>query len=422
MSGAAERPEGRPVLLLVGVVFEHYRGYLLRSVAEVADVWLLAENETTWEDEHLLGHTVVDTSDPEALLAAALDVAARRPVRGVLCWDELKMENSARVAAELGLPGASPDVIDRCRDKHRTRTALAAAGVPQPSSVLVLSAEHAVREATRIGFPVVVKPRALGASLGVVRAGSAREVESAYAHARAAHVPIARYYDAGVLVEQCVEGPEISVDSACGDGHLHPLFVARKQSGFAPYFEEIGHVVDGSDPLLSDPRLLDTLLRAHRALGFTVGMTHTELRLGPGGWQVIEVNCRLGGDLIPLLGRAATGIDAAKVAASIALGRRPAPAVTRRRVAGVRFLYPDRALTVDRVEINRSALPASVVTATATAECGDRVAPPPEGHVWGRYGLAVVVEDSGRACLDALRAAGPAFELHVRKEAPDRVG
>ncbi|WP_159941984.1 MULTISPECIES: ATP-grasp domain-containing protein [unclassified Nocardiopsis] len=423
MSGAAAGTGGRPTILLVGVVFEHYRGYLLRSVARVADVWLLAERETTWEDEYLVGSTVVDTSDAPALIAAARRVARRRPVGGVLCWDELKMENSARIAADLGLPGVSADVVDRCRDKYRTRVLLGAAGVPQPRSALLLSPQHAARAAPRIGFPVVFKPRALGASMGVVRADSAEEVEGAYAHARAAHVPIARHYEAGVLVEQCVEGPEISVDSACVNGRVLPLFVARKQSGFPPYFEETGHTVDGADPLLSDPGLRDVLGRAHRALGFTTGMTHTELRRGPNGeWRVIEVNCRLGGDLIPFLGEAATGIDAARIAAEIALGREPEPAPLRRRAAGVRFLYPDRALTVERVVVRRSSLPSSVVLATPTVPPGARVAPPPEGHVWGRYALVVAVEPTVRGCREALSTAAEAFELRAVREERVRAG
>ncbi|OLT29956.1 hypothetical protein BJF83_09685 [Nocardiopsis sp. CNR-923] len=422
MSPPAPRPARRPVVLLVGVVFRHYRGHLLSAVAEVADVWLLAERETTWEDEHLIGHTVVDTSDGAALLAAAREVAARHPVAGVLCWDELKMAHAAMVAAELGLPGEDPDVIDRCRDKHRTRRALADAGVGQPDSLLVASPEQAGVAADRIGFPVVLKPRALGASMGVVRADAPGDVPAAYAHARAAHVSIARRYHAGVLVERCVEGPEISVDSACAGGRLTPLFVARKSSGFAPYFEETGHVVDGADPLLADRGLREVLRSTHRALGFTTGMTHTELRLASDGWRVIEVNCRLGGDLIPFLGRAATGIDAAAVAAAIALGRAPDPRPVRRHTAGVRFLYPDRPLTVDKVVVHRSLLPPSVVLATATVEPGERVAPPPEGHVWGRYGLVAAAAPTPRRCQEALETAVGAVVLHSRVEAAEGAG
>jgi hypothetical protein len=31
-------------------------------------------------------------------------------------------------------------------------------------------------------------------------------------------------------------------------------FIARKQVGYPPHFEEVGHLVDGDDPLLADRR------------------------------------------------------------------------------------------------------------------------------------------------------------------------
>ena len=48
---------------------------------------------------------------------------------------------------------------------------------------------------------------------------------------------------------------------------------------------------------------------AHEALGLGFGPAHTEIRLGPQGPVVIEVNPRLAGGQIPTLVRLATGID-----------------------------------------------------------------------------------------------------------------
>jgi len=74
-----------------------------------------------------------------------------------------------------------------------------------------------------------------------------------------------------------------------------PFCLARKQLGAPPYFEEIGHVVDATDPLLSDPALLAVLSDAHRALGVADGVTHTEIPAHRRGPVIIEVNARLGG-------------------------------------------------------------------------------------------------------------------------------
>ena len=84
--------------------------------------------------------------------------------------------------------------------------------------------------------------------------------------------------------------------------------------------------------MLDDGSFRDILQRAHAALGFTEGFTHTEFRLTPLGPKVIEMNPRLGGDLIPYLGKGTTGIDPALAAAAVAVGRRPG----RPRTQGVR--------------------------------------------------------------------------------------
>jgi biotin carboxylase len=407
----------RPLVLLVGIVFEGYRSYLLDSVGSIADVWLLAEAEPAPSVAgKLVGHTVVDVFDVPALVAAAKEVSVRRPVSGVLSWDELKMSGTAHIARALGLPGVAPDIVDRCRDKHRTRAFLAASGVPQPVSEVVSTAEEAAAVADRIGYPVVLKPRDLGASMGVIRVDAPEDLAAGYAHTRAAEVGPVPYRPDGVLVEEYVDGPEVSVDSWVLAGRTHPLITARKTTGYPPYFEETGHVVDGR--ARPDPDLDDVVAAAHEALGFDHGMTHVELRLARDGWRVIEVNCRLGGDLIPMLGRAATGVDAGAVATQLACGVSPDPRPDRARVAAVRFLYPPAVCEVDRVEITAGALPAAVGFAVGLVRPGTTISPPPAGHVWGRFAALVAVAGTPGDCAAALDAAQPAVVLRARAGDP----
>lgn len=407
MSTVVDR-RGTPLVILVHSGHRKFREYLLAGVAEHARVWLFLDSEPTWERRYLTGHTVVDTRDADAMIAAARPLVG---VRGVLCWHDMLVEQAAALTEALGLPGTPPAAVARCRDKRLTREALDAAGVPQARSVPVDSLREAQDAAARIGYPVVVKPRALGASFGVSRAASAAGTAAAYEGASSIVMDGAPDFGASVLVEECLEGEEISVDAALCDGVLEPLFVARKVSGYAPHFEEIAHSVDAADPLLDDPRVRDVLRRAHRAVGYRTGITHTELRLTDAGPKVIEINARLGGDLIPLVAAHASGIDPAAAAVRIACGKPPEPPVRRGGCAAVRFLYPDRDCVARRCSVDHAALPPTAVRAVALAEPGQPLVLPPGGHVTSRYGYVLVTGESADACWAAADKAAEAVRL-----------
>ncbi|MFJ9771510.1 acetyl-CoA carboxylase biotin carboxylase subunit family protein [Kitasatospora sp. NPDC101157] len=412
-----------PLLLLISTGPQKYREYLLATISTRYRIHLVNTAEPTWETPYLAGSTVVPTTDLEHVSAAAAAVAAREPVHGVLSWDEARVHQAAVVAAELGLPTTDADAVWRCRDKHQTRAALAAADLPQPGFALVGGAAEALAAADRIGYPVVVKPRAAAASYGVSLVRSAEAMAACFDFADEATVPHMPDYDQAVLVEEYLDGPEVSVDSVIVDGKVRPLFVGHKRTGFPPYFEETGHTVSHDDPLLADPEFLGVLQDVHAALGFTTGWTHTELKLSPSGTaKVIEVNARLGGDLIPYLGRLASGIDPGLVAAAVACGREPEVVADRNLVAAVRFLYVEHDDTViDRVEFDVSALPPQIDRTVVLAAPGDVVSPPPRGLLSGRIALATAVAPTAEECETALDAAAAALRI-VERPAGDRPG
>jgi len=417
MTGPEESSEGsgRPLLVLIGTGGREYREYLLRSIGADYRVHLLSGAEPTWERDYVAGWTVLDLTDTvgaDALIGAVQALAAREPVHGVLTWDEARILQGAKVAAALGLPGGDPDMVMRCRDKHLTRQALGNAGVPQPRSVLVTGVDEALVAAKDIGYPVVLKPRALAASLGVVRVATPEELVTQFAFAHDTTVPGAWHYDVVVLVEEYLTGDEISVDAAVCGGQVYPMFVARKEIGYPPYFEEVGHVVAAADDLLDDPQIVQLVKDTHAALGFTDGMTHTEIRLTPTGPKIIEVNARLGGDLIPYLGLRATGIDPGLAAASVACGRAPQLTADRKLVGAVRFFYVEHDdTTIAAIDIDNSALPEDADLVVALARPGDVVSPPPKGTLWGRVAFATAVAATVGQCQNALDAAAAALTV-----------
>lgn len=370
------------VVLVIGCGRRRYREYLLASAATRHPLWLFSESELTWQHEYVRGGTVVDLLDRDALLAAARELAATRPVLGVFSWDEMLIVNTAHVAHELGLAGAGISGVEGCRDKSRNRRVLAGAGVAQPQFSFATDQAQAVAAADRIGYPVVIKPRGLGASIGVVLASDAEAVRDAFRAAEKVSRLAAPAYEGGALVEEYLTGPEFCIDGAVVDGHYVPLYLARKMLGLFPYFEEFGHVVNPFDELLSDPQLLATLALAHQAIEFQYGITDTEVKLTDRGPVIVEINGRLAGDFVPLLARFATGIEPGAVAVDVALGLQPdIPQAADTRCVGVRFAYPPQDCVVESVSVPEVSPDNGVLAADALVDAGATLELPPAGFI-----------------------------------------
>lgn len=404
-----------PLLILVTSGIREYREYLLRSISSRYCVHLIDSSPPTWERAYLAGFTVVPDTGIAAVRGAAARVAASQPVSGALSWHEEHIVQAALVAEDLGLPGSSAAAVRRCRDKLATRKALATRGLPQPGFRAAHDLAEALAAAAEIGYPVILKPRAAGGSQGVVLVRDAAELADQYPATAGVPVPHTPAFEAGVLVEQYVPGPEISIDSAVQGGNVWPLVVARKETGFSPYFEETGHVVSAEDPLLADPAFHQVLAGIHESLGVTDGWTHAEMKLTPEGPSLIEVNGRLGGDLIPYLGMRAAGIDPGLIVAAIACGHSPELAATTALVAGVRFCYPPVAGTlIESIGFDATALPSEADLTVPLVRQGDIVSPPEKGMIDSRIALVTAVAASEQACRAALGQAQAALRLSAR--------
>lgn len=406
--GSAQ-PTGKPLLLVVGSSDQAWREYMLRSLTIRCDLHLFSAALPGWELPYITGYDIVDTLDPAAMIEIIR--RSRLPVAGVITYWETRVEAVAAIADALGLPASPLSAVRACRDKHEGRRQLEAAGVPQARSMLVGSLGAAREAASRVGYPVVVKPRALSSSVGVALVRTAAELECAYRQASTAGFAGLPGYAEPVLVEEYLVGTEFSIDSMCHDGRVVPLFLAHKRLGYSPAFEETGHIVRADDPLLADPAVTSILQSAHTALGLTEAMTHAEIRLTAAGLRVIEVNARTGGGLIPYIGQLATGIDLGAVAADLAIGASPDLRRTRNHVAGVRFVYPDQDLTVGSITIDRGRLPTEITEVRVLAAPGQQVRLPPRQTVHCRCAAIIAEARSETQCSAALDQAVAAVTI-----------
>lgn len=396
-----EHPQ--PALVVLGAGDHAYHPFLLQEFAARHRLVLLEEHPPAWARPYVAEALSVDLHDHQAVARTIKKVALPAPISGVTTYLEHHVELAARLAQAHGLPGASPEAVAACRDKARTRQLLDEHAVPSARSMLVHSAQEAKTAAQSIGYPVVIKPRGPGGSTGVRRADDPDHVDAFYREAAAATLNgLEARAAAGVMVEEYLPGPEISVECAVRSrGDVRFVAITRKRLGAEPAFLETGHLVDATDPLLDDVDLRRVVTAAISAVGITSGVLHVEVRLTGNGPRIVEINARLGGDLIPRLVQLATGVSLPQAQAAIATGDQADLDPSVRQSAAVEFCYP--LVTGHIRNAQAAALSADWLERLVwTRHQGDYVNAGPRSTIHDRLAHAIVCAPTPAACQNRL--------------------
>ena len=213
---------------------------------------------------------------------------------------------AARVAARLGLPHPlAPDVAMVAVSKARQRERFAAAGVPQPRWA------QSPESAAKIGFPCVVKAADRQGQRGLTLVRNPGELAGAVEHA------LRESRSGSLVVEELVDGPEVTVNAFSVDGRFHPLTVTDRLTADPPAF---GVALAHAWPSAAAGGAVEVARLAAEGVGVLNGPTYTQVRLGPDGPRVMELAARLGGGHDAELCLAALGVDLNGLALAAALG------------------------------------------------------------------------------------------------------
>ncbi len=231
------------------------------------------------------------------------------------------------VRAGIKILGTSVDDIDRAEDRERFDRLLTELDIPKPPGRTAFSVEEAVKIASGIGYPVLVRP-------SYVLGGRAMEI--VYNHDEllsymATAVKITPEYP--VLVDKYLLGKELEVD-AISDGHdvLIP--------GIMEHIERAG-VHSGDSTAVYPPQTLsrevknlvvDYTARLARALNVR-GVINIQYVLHNGHIYVLEVNPR-SSRTVPYLSKI-TGIPMINIATKIITGK------TLKEMGYVSGLHPE---------------------------------------------------------------------------------
>ena len=234
------------------------------------------------------GALALDFRDPARAAAQIADADAVAGLGGIIATDE----KTAVIAALAPSAWGCRSTPSRRRARPATSSGYASSspgrGVPQPAFRVAPLDGDPRALARELGFPVVIKPRHLSTSRGVMRADDAGELCDRFARLAVLLADpelIARDPAAArsVLIEEFVAGPEVAFEGFLRGGRLQALALFDKPDPLdGPYFAETIYVTPSRLPPATQQAIEARVAEAAAAIGLCEGPVHAELRLGAG--------------------------------------------------------------------------------------------------------------------------------------------
>jgi acetyl-CoA carboxylase, biotin carboxylase subunit len=254
-----------------------------------------------------------------AVISAALVTGcdAIHPGYGFLSEDEGFAEVVA--AHDLTFIGPPANVLERFASKAGTRQLLGAHGLPTipGSDGMLRDDQHALAEAERIGYPVLVKPSAGGGGKGMRMVRTPRELESVLKVCRSEAK--AAFGDDSLYLEKWLdENRHVEVQVAV-DRYGHGVHLGERDCSVQRRHQKI--LEESPTPALrpaARAELAERAVRAVVAAGYENVGTLEFLVDARGDFYFIEINCRI--QVEHPVTEAVTGLDMVAMQMRIAAG------------------------------------------------------------------------------------------------------
>jgi len=337
-------------------------------------------------EQNPAGHLTLDFGDPRAATGEIVAFAARRPLRALVAADDDGVELAARAAEALGLAHHPPAAVRAARDKLATRRAFAAAGLPVPWFEPVRLYEDPAPIAARLRYPCILKPLALAASRGVMRADDPPGFIAAFGRLRALLARADARPERGApvteaLVEGYLPGAEVALEGLVTGGRLRTLAVFDKPDPLdGPFFEETLYVTPSRLPETAQRAVVAATQAGVAALGLSHGPVHAELRVDQGQVWVLEIAPRSIGGLCSRALRFGADVSLEELILRHGLGQEIGNVERETAASGVMMIpIPARGRLDHVAGLDRARAVPGVTEVRITIPLGQPIEPLPEG-------------------------------------------
>ncbi|HOP62162.1 MAG TPA: alpha-hydroxy-acid oxidizing protein [Spirochaetota bacterium] len=261
---------------------------------------------------------VMSTRDIQGSVRIAKQQNEITPISGVLTVGTDASMTVAAVANALNLPGIRFEDAEAATNKIKMRMRFKEHDVPSPAFLPVWSLSDAKKACKILGFPLVIKPSDNMGARGVIKIENANQVSDAFKFAKSASP------SGDLIIEQFMEGPELSIDAIVYDGEITITGVADRIIEFPPNFVETGHNMPSALPEEILNEACDVMKKGINALGITIGAAKGDIKITKDGPMIGELAARLsGGFMSAYTYPISSGVDLMKAVVEISLGQEP---------------------------------------------------------------------------------------------------
>ncbi|WP_227938632.1 ATP-grasp domain-containing protein [Alkalihalobacillus deserti] len=231
------------------------------------------------------------------------------------------MRTVAAVSEELNIIGINRETAINVTNKAEMRKVLREKDVPVPAFFKIETWSEYISAVKSFKNRFIVKPADNSGSRGIFLIEDINNKENiAYAF----NYSKENSHSGEIVVEEFMNGREVSVETLSFDGNNHIIAITDKVTTGPPKFVEMGHSIPSQLSNQTKAEIEKVVSEALNAVGLTTGPSHTEVIITEDGPKIVELGARLGGDnitthLVPL----STGVDMVRCCIEIAMGKKP---------------------------------------------------------------------------------------------------
>ncbi len=293
----------------------------------------------------------ISTIDIPKIVSSAI----KNKIDGIMTLaTDMPIRSVAAVAHELNLIGVDSETALKATNKYEMRKALMNNNVPIPVFYKASNKKEYLECVSCFKNSFIVKPADSSGSRGIIKISSHDDIDlisKAYDYC----VGFSKVGD--VVVEEYMDGPEVSVETLAIDGEVHIIQITDKITTGAPHYVEMGHSQPSQLSFDIQSKIKQVAIEANKAIGIKNGPSHTEIIVTKEGPKIVELGARLGGDninthLVPL----STGVDIVECCIKIALGEKPDFTAKFNKGSAIRYFRQKAGIVekIDGIDIAKS--------------------------------------------------------------------